>query len=112
MITKAVQDARQEFELEHRNVSAEKLELEVRLRKQMHELVNPIVELQTKHKQQFVHNINSLNDHEERLAFIEYTIFKSEDRQDRFDEVYDKIAAMEKQRASDLEALTSRFTEL
>lgn len=45
MIINAVTDAKKQFELDHSNVAAEKLELEVRLRKQMEELITPIIEL-------------------------------------------------------------------
>jgi hypothetical protein len=43
------------------------------------------------------------------MAFIEYAMFKSEKREDRFEEIYRKIGEMECQRASDLVAIKSEW---
>ena len=43
------------------------------------------------------------------MAFIEYAIFKSEKREDRFEEIYRKIGEMERQRACDLIEIKSEF---
>lgn len=77
----------------------------------MENLIEPIIKLQTKHKEQFIHNIHSINDHESRMAFIEYTIFKSNDKEDRFDDLFRKMAEMEKQRVCDIEQIKQSFRE-
>lgn len=46
-----------------------------------------------------------LSDFATRIGFIEYDIFKSDKQEDRFEEVFRKIAEMELQRSSDLEAI-------
>jgi hypothetical protein len=42
-----------------------------------------------------------LNDHENRISFIEIAIFKSDKSEDRFEGIYRKIAEMEETRVTD-----------
>jgi hypothetical protein len=111
MIQKAVGGAVEQFALETKNQAAERLDFETKLRKQMQELVVPMVELGGKHKEQFVHNIHAINDHEQRLAFLEYAIFKSDHADDRFEDVFRKMAEMEKERVCDAEASKTQLRE-
>ena len=85
MINKAVVDAVDQVVVEGRNQQADRHHYETKLRKDMQGLVTPLVEQGTKHKEQFVHNIHSLNDHESRIALLEYSIFKSDKSEDRFE---------------------------
>ena len=64
------------------------------MRKTMQDLVAPLVEQGIKHKEQFIENIHTLNDHESRISFIEIAIFKSDKSEDRFEGIYRKIAEM------------------
>jgi hypothetical protein len=68
----------------------------------MEALVSPLVDQGVKHKEQFVHNIHHLNDHESRMNFVEYTIFKSDKSDDRFEDVLKKIAELMQTTASDI----------
>lgn len=109
MMTKAIEDLRDQFVIDTKNYHQEKIDFEVKIRRDMEKLVEPIIKLQTKHREQFIHNIHSINDHESRLAFTEYTIFKSNNKEDRFDDVLRKIAEMEQQRVGDNEANKNSF---
>ena len=64
----------------------------------MQDLVKPLIDQASKHKEQFIHNIHALNDYEERINFLEYVIFKRENGGDRFEEVFKKMAQMEETR--------------
>ena len=75
----------------------------------MQDLVSPVVEQGVKHKEQFLHNIGALNDHESRIGFLEYAIFKSEKAEDRFEQLFRKIAEMEQARAADVESLKAMW---
>ena len=98
-------DAVEKFELEGKNLTADKHAFETKLRRDMQGLVRPLVEQGGKHKEQFVHNIHHLNDHEGRLSFLEYTIFKSDKSEDRFEEVLRKLAELMKTTAVDIQGL-------
>ena len=54
----------EQFQVESKNQAADKLAFETKLRRDMQELVSPTINLGAKHKEQFVHNIHHLNDHE------------------------------------------------
>ena len=77
----------------------------------MQGLVTPLVEQGTKHKEQFVHNIHSLNDHESRIALIEYSIFKSDKSEDRFEQVLRKISEMKEKGIEDITELRSDWVK-
>ena len=105
MISIAVTEAVERFELEGKNLAADKHAFETKLRRDMQGLVSPLVDQGVKHKEQFVHNIHHLNDHEGRMAFLEYTIFKSDKSEDRFEDVLRKLAELTTSTAVDIQAL-------
>lgn len=105
MIAAAVGDAVERFELEGKNAAADKHAFETKLRRDMQGLVSPLVDQGIKHKEQFVHNIHHLNDHEGRMAFLEYTIFKSDKSEDRFEDVLRKLAELMRTTAVDIQGL-------
>lgn len=109
MVQQAIVDASANFHIQVKNIEADKMAMETRMRKVMQDLVSPLVEQGQKHKEQFLDNIKALNDHESRVAFIEYAIFKSEKREDRFEEIYRKMGDMEAQRAADIIQLRSEW---
>ena len=98
LIARAVNDATDFFNLERSNAEAEKLAYKNQVRSMMQDLVAPLVDQGIKHKEQFVHNISELNDHKSRLEFIEFAMFKSDKKEDRFEELFRKIAEMEQKR--------------
>jgi hypothetical protein len=53
-----------------------------------------LVDQGIKHKEQFVNNIHHLNDHEGCVAFLVYTIFKSDIIEDRFEDMLRKLAEL------------------
>ena len=91
------------------NREADKLAFETQLRREMQELTTPQVEQAAKHKAQFIHDVHSLNDHTRRLEFIEYAIFKSDKAEDRFEEVFRKMAELTEQRNIDMEKMQHTF---
>ena len=111
MIAKAILDATDQFTLECKNQETDKLVFETKMRKTMQDLVAPVVEQGVKHKEVFLNHQRNLADHEKRIGFIEYDIFKSDKQEDRFEEVFRKIAEMELQRSSDLEGLKSQWRQ-
>ena len=46
-----------------------------------------------------------LGEFETRTGFIEYDLYKSDKKEDRFEEIFRKIAEMELQRSADLESI-------
>lgn len=80
--------------MDSKNAEADRLDFETKIRKGMQDLVAPLVDQGNKHKEQFVHNIHTLNDQEERLAFLEFSIFKSDKSEDRFEYVLREIAEL------------------
>lgn len=54
MIAKAIEDASDIFQLESKNMEADKLVFETKMRKTMQDLVAPVVEQGVKHKEQFL----------------------------------------------------------
>ena len=67
------------------------------------------MEQAAKHKDQFIHDVHQLNDHNRRLEFIEYAIFKSDKKEDRFEEVFRKMAELTEQRNIDIEKMQHTF---
>ena len=61
----------------------------------MQDLVAPVVEQGIKHKEQFIHTIKKLNDYEQRIGFLEYSIFKSDKAEDRFENIFRRIAELQ-----------------
>jgi quinol monooxygenase YgiN len=64
-----------------------------------------VVEQGVKHKEQFLVHQKLLGEFEVRTGFIEYDLYKSDKKEDRFEEVFRRIAEMEQQRSIDLEAI-------
>lgn len=77
----------------------------------MQDLVAPVVEQGVKHKEVFLNHQRNLADHEKRIGFVEYDLFKSDKQEDRFEEIFRKIAEMELQRSSDLEGLKGSWRQ-
>jgi len=50
-----------------------------------------------------------LNDHESRVGFLEYAIFKSDKSEDRFEQLFRKMGEMEQSRVRDLATLESTW---
>lgn len=111
MIQKACEDLHNAFALDVRNQEADKLVMETKMRKTMQDLVAPLVEQGIKHKEQFIENIHTLNDHENRISFIEIAIFKSDKSEDRFEGIYRKIAEMEEMRVLDNQNLKNQILD-
>ena len=105
MIQKAIEDASDIFQLEAKNMEADKLVFETKMRKTMQDLVAPVVEQGVKHKEQFLVHQKLLGEFETRVGFIEYDLYKSDKKEDRFEELFRKIAEMELQRSADLESI-------
>ena len=111
MIQKACEDLHNNFALDIRNQEADKLVMETKMRRTMQDLAAPLVEQGIRHKEQFIENIHSLNDHESRIGFIEIAIFKSDKSEDRFEGIYRKIAEMEEARVTDIQMLKNRWID-
>ena len=79
-------------------METENLCLENKLRTDLQKLIHPVFEQSSKHKEQFVTHIHTLNEYEDRLRLIEYALFKSEKGADRFDDLYNKVAECEQRR--------------
>lgn len=105
LIQKAIEDAGELFQLESKNMEADKLVFETKMRKTMQDLVAPVVEQGVKHKEQFLVHQKLLGEFETRVGFIEYDLYKSDKKEDRFEELFRKIAEMELQRSVDLESI-------
>ena len=103
MIQKALSDQADQFNIDNKNLEADKLAFETKLRRAMQDLVAPCVEQGIKHKEQFVETIQKLHDHEQRIIFAEDVMYRNKTVDNRFDDIEMRFAKMEEQRALDNE---------
>lgn len=109
MITKAISDVADQFTLDNKNLEADKLAFETKLRRAMQDLVAPCVEQGIKHREQFVETIQKLHQHESSIIFLEDVLYKSQTVDNRFDDIDLRFAKMEERRALDNQALRNEL---
>ena len=109
IMTKAISDVTDQFTLDNKNLEADKLAFETKLRRTMQELVAPCVEQGIKHREQFVETIQQLHQHESKIVFLEDVLYKSQTVDNRFDAIELRFAQMEQQRALDDQAIRNVF---
>ena len=109
LITKAVSDVTDQFTLDNKNLEADKLAFETKLRRAMQDLVAPCVEQGVKHREQFVETIQKLHQHESSIVFLEDVLYKSQTVDNRFDAIDFRFAKMEEQRALDNQAFRNEL---